>query len=605
MTPHLLIFTIGPVQSFISQARKTQDLYAGSRLLSALTRNAFELIQTKVGKDNIELIFPAFFNEKGAAVPSNPNRFALKVTNVDSESLKADCSAIKDVIVTDKFLNQAHDTLSLIPNSGRVMKEAKAQLKSHLEIFWAAIPLSGAGYAEKYVELESTLGGIKNIRPFEQLSEKGRKCNVDGIRNALFVRHTQDDNGNENAKPPSFVQIPYSKVFSTDSRLEQGEGLSAVSMYKRLYEKTDFPSTAKIALLDKLEHISKDPGQSKALTAFKKLLPGNWDEQLLFEENHTPKYFKKHEQISNLVNGAIRPEILEKYKQLVEKSGAFKPSYYALIVFDGDRMGEWMGGSHLISKSNLSTFQSTMKDLLRDYALWANTYLDEPLGKTVYAGGDDFLGFINLHHLFDVLKTLRTEFDKQVNRPLKEEKSKFRVQPSSHFSFSAGIAISHYKEPLSLVLDEARKSEKLAKEFGLSGFSMSVIRHSGGTTNCVLPFGVPLITNVEAMQTIVSELGNEHFSNQFISALIEETRYWDGANPRALFDFEAARLVKRAKNGEKISLDAILKPLETLSDKNDEDSTSFSDEALKNIVNTLRVCDFIYRATKNNSDDNT
>lgn len=33
---HLFLFTISPVQSFIAQARKTQDLYAGSLLLSEL-----------------------------------------------------------------------------------------------------------------------------------------------------------------------------------------------------------------------------------------------------------------------------------------------------------------------------------------------------------------------------------------------------------------------------------------------------------------------------------------------------------------------------------------------------------------------------------------
>ncbi len=34
MNNHLFLFTLGPVQSFIAQARKTQDLYAGSETLS-------------------------------------------------------------------------------------------------------------------------------------------------------------------------------------------------------------------------------------------------------------------------------------------------------------------------------------------------------------------------------------------------------------------------------------------------------------------------------------------------------------------------------------------------------------------------------------------
>lgn len=34
---YLFLFTIGPVQSFIAQARKTRDLYAGSKILGGLS----------------------------------------------------------------------------------------------------------------------------------------------------------------------------------------------------------------------------------------------------------------------------------------------------------------------------------------------------------------------------------------------------------------------------------------------------------------------------------------------------------------------------------------------------------------------------------------
>jgi len=33
---YLFLFTIGPVQSFIAQARKTRDLYAGSAILGEI-----------------------------------------------------------------------------------------------------------------------------------------------------------------------------------------------------------------------------------------------------------------------------------------------------------------------------------------------------------------------------------------------------------------------------------------------------------------------------------------------------------------------------------------------------------------------------------------
>lgn len=54
--PAFLIFQIGPVQSFIKQARKTIDLWSGSYLLSYLNAHAMEVIIREYGPDH--LIFP-------------------------------------------------------------------------------------------------------------------------------------------------------------------------------------------------------------------------------------------------------------------------------------------------------------------------------------------------------------------------------------------------------------------------------------------------------------------------------------------------------------------------------------------------------------------
>ncbi|MCC6552844.1 MAG: hypothetical protein IT372_07450, partial [Polyangiaceae bacterium] len=40
MSAHLLIVTLGPVQEFIAQARRTRDLWFGSHLLSEISRAA-------------------------------------------------------------------------------------------------------------------------------------------------------------------------------------------------------------------------------------------------------------------------------------------------------------------------------------------------------------------------------------------------------------------------------------------------------------------------------------------------------------------------------------------------------------------------------------
>ena len=60
MTAHLLLVTLGPVQDFIAQARRTRDLWYGSHMLSELGRAAARAL---VGGD-AQLIFPALAKKR-------------------------------------------------------------------------------------------------------------------------------------------------------------------------------------------------------------------------------------------------------------------------------------------------------------------------------------------------------------------------------------------------------------------------------------------------------------------------------------------------------------------------------------------------------------
>ncbi len=55
MTAHLLLVTLGPVQDFIAQARRTRDLWYGSHLLSELGRAAARALVD----GGAQLIFPS------------------------------------------------------------------------------------------------------------------------------------------------------------------------------------------------------------------------------------------------------------------------------------------------------------------------------------------------------------------------------------------------------------------------------------------------------------------------------------------------------------------------------------------------------------------
>src|ERR1700753_771084 len=187
---HLFLFSIGPVQSFIAQARKTQDLFAGSQLLSDLCKTGMEVIDKRYGR---EAIITPYFDS--AAVP---NRLLAKIDG-DVEALGNDIEAA----VKTQFKAIAATTfkgLTCVP-------AIEQQIDNHLDLFWLAVPVGNKGYENAYREIENSMGARKNVRRSTQCQyqevttgdilcgEKGRKCSLDGERNIVIYRRSKKEAG--------------------------------------------------------------------------------------------------------------------------------------------------------------------------------------------------------------------------------------------------------------------------------------------------------------------------------------------------------------------------------------------------------------------------
>ena len=142
------------------------------------------------------------------------------------------------------------------------------QIEHHLDINWLFHPLNGSDnetYQNAYREIEVIMGSLKNVRVFKQydynLDEKwrgsnnieisevhfsgeaGRKCSLDGERNALVFGY-----GTEGRYSIQGVVLGKSLV-----QVEANEGLSAIGLLKRYFRDNGnrkFPSTAEIAILN-------------------------------------------------------------------------------------------------------------------------------------------------------------------------------------------------------------------------------------------------------------------------------------------------------------------------------------------------------------------
>ncbi len=494
----LLIFTIGPVQSFIAQARKTQDLYAGSYILSHLCRTAARRARDGYGA---EIIYPAIDN------PSLPNRLVAHLTVKNREELREIGSSLEKE-VRGEFIQMGLEVVRgfALP----VTTALEEQLRDFLEVYWAADEYEVDRYAECYRRLESYLGAIKNTRIFSAGGEQGRKCSITGVYNALFYRGQKRAFLQQAVKVPETLEKKY---------LALGEALSGIGFMKRAAARyfqrrqedfsDDFPSTAAIALAAALPLLPADK-----VARYKEIFGSDFVPQFFYEENLTPKRFEADG--IPLEKLAPAKALLNEIYAAARQRGVVLSRYYSLVFMDGDNMGEWVAGKYLAAAEQLPDFQRNFTRLLGAYAGQIQAAMaPEKRGRLVYCGGDDLLGFINLNYLTTVLRELRQQFP-----PLEQFTGAGGRKVATT---SAGVCIAHYKIPLIEVNNMARKMESNAKSIdGKDTLAIGVLKHSGETCQAVFKWHYEDLDTLALLQRLIAYLAGGEFSDTFIRNLGRE-----------------------------------------------------------------------------------
>jgi len=156
----LFLFTIGPVQSFISQARKAKDFYMGSFMLSYFTFIAMEEVIENYGPSSIiypdlykqplmdwylknKGIAPKNFNPDHITLPTIPNRFVAIIGTTDKNKIeeisKNMIIKIKNEIkrTKEKILKELKIDVKLSDTQKEILQN---QLSDFPQIYWVAIP---------------------------------------------------------------------------------------------------------------------------------------------------------------------------------------------------------------------------------------------------------------------------------------------------------------------------------------------------------------------------------------------------------------------------------------------------------------------------------
>jgi CRISPR-associated protein Cmr2 len=453
MNQAILIFSLGPVQGFIAEARRVGDLDAGSEVLKRLSRAACESIQDDGGT----LIYPAHLRD------DVPNKLVARVPRDRVEALahsaeKAiDAEWQKCVDAARKFLNTNGP-----PPDDYWNAIWERQTTTFWETYWAAAPLD-EDYDAAYETASSAFGATKRTRVFKHVEEKGVKDSLGGRRSAL---RTADLNASK-----YWAQVAASPQVTQAALQPEGrERLDALGAIKRcggLAERS--PSVSHIAAADFLVAAK---GHPSALAMYRRTIEdllGNhlypvssdtawpYDGDLFFKETLTEGRLANSYGLSEPYEGYLKAA-QQALSALHQKVGCPLSPYYAIIVFDGDGMGE------MVSNCRTEKEHQAFSETLLGFAKQAKEIIVDHSGHPVYVGGDDVLALAPLAQALPLAQMLAERFRDIVKGG----------------TASAGIAIAHHLHPLDATLRAARGAERRAKHVeGKAAVCVRVLRRSG------------------------------------------------------------------------------------------------------------------------------
>lgn len=469
MKEYLLLFTIGPVQSFINNSRKMRDLYGSSFLLSHLILHTCTMVDSFKSDIQIDRIIPVDTENE---TPSVPNRILLKVHFTNDQCLNGEEFITRRIDELAKYmeseLRSEFQTIceaifkkcGIIPNASVL-----TQLEGFPEVYWNYQQCEVNNI--DFEDITSKLQAVKSVRAFAQTTEQaGRKCSLFPEYNAMFYR-------TKNGKKPKYIDPNAIEIGSDKENsfyaLKQGEAISSLAFIKRMLSSigNEYFSTyeynrniVSVALMLLNDYVADD---SKGQSLLKKLSP------------------EAAEAVFDLQNGQILSEQDYKLKDITAAENICSyisekqiSPYYTVVKFDGDGIGE-------LYRNASASQQKKLSEEIGKFAGVVPTIMNKYHGMCIYAGGEDFLGFFPAAKVIPALIELRKIFQETVKHPL---------IPAKELTFSAGIVIAHLMPPLKNVLAMTDSMEQMAKNNpDKDSFAMAVSKRSGTKTYICSQFG--------------------------------------------------------------------------------------------------------------------
>lgn len=537
MTNAVLIFTFSPVQSFIAEARRSEDLFNGSAILSRLAQAAGEKLESQG-----TLIYPVELQGNDA-----PN---VLVARIPAEKAQEMAQKAQDALLSrwQEIAEEARQNARLDEDDlwkriwNRQIKETPPW-----QIFWAWAEETES-YAKAYQQARDLLERAKRSRLFAQSEEEGEKDSLSGSRAALRTQNYPS------ARKYWEAMSKKRHILPSQVRPEGKELLDSIALVKRFWEGggREFPSTSTIAAWDfYLLAKEKAPDELRRYREALERLPlykarGKdpdfpYDGDLFFKETLTPQRMKDSYNVE--VDEASLQKLRDQLECLVKKTGKSPSPYYMLIQFDGDGVGAKI--DHLLEgekaceaekkhcqfSTNIAGFSTKVQKLVKS----------EKGGFLIYNGGDDVLFLASREKGLELARELAEEYGKTVSEGLGFETTA-----------SAGVVIAHHLTPLARALSllhEAEKSAKAGKkdDLGNKGMvCMTLAKRGGEALSALSPWG-----EVKKYRAWVKAFQNNEVAGVSPYALAREAGTLQALPPEAMKSM--VRYLLDRHSGEKLS----------------------------------------------------
>lgn len=532
-------FTLGPVQGFVAQARKTRDYWAGSFLLSWLSAVAM----IEVEKQGGEIVFPTMENKYRKAVtgldqtkpPQQggvPNQFKAKVDdNFDPAQVVAAVqiawNALADLVWNRDIAKIARDNLNyrkkrrkqaFTHNTRFGIPDSKRVWDLQIDTFWEMNWILSEGEPETGV-----IGLRKNWRTHFPPPQSGTKCSlmagwrelsgswdksslinfwgdlIESLR-SNDLRKSGDDC--EYLCAMAFIKRRFHKHFSElevdmpsgwkaygwriDDAVKSVPSVSLMAAIPWLMEVLETVPVDKLHRFAEIGELLAENGEYKTrIKGLQKKLDDNknipaslltLDGAIYFPELYSSHFKNEDQKLYEFARGAIK-----------SFDKGFASPFYAVLLMDGDSLGKLLGSTER---------EEGVTRALQAFCSKVPETVNERNGFLIYAGGDDVLALLPMDTALDCANDLRKLYIESFKAQLKD-KPQDLIDSFSKATISAAIQFVHVHCPLTRILHDAHHLlDDIAKDgCGRDAVAISVVKTGGTVLTWAQPWSVAITTD--------------------------------------------------------------------------------------------------------------